>query len=317
MGALFFLSGLLAAGALARRGPGGFARERLLRLGAPLLVFVLLIHPLTVYFLYQHGVFLHSMGLAHFYTGYILLGKVLGGTGPLWFVEALLLFCLAYTLYRAVLPAEADRRGGVPPMGAGLLMLVLATAGGAFLIRLVWPIGSAVLNLQFSFFSSYIVLFILGVRAGERGWLEAMPAASARRWLWAGLAGIPAFFVLMAVTGVSRGRPPLFGGGPHWQAAAYALWESFVAIAMTVGLMDCFRRHGDWDNRFTRFCRANSFRVYLFHTPVLVGLALALAAWQAPMLVKHAVVAPLAIAITLALAGWGLRRIPGLEAITR
>ena len=38
--------------------------------------------------------------------------------------------------------------------------------------------------------------------------------------------------------------------------------------------------------------------------------------WRAPMLAKHAVVAPLAILVTLALAQ-GLRRVPGLAAITR
>jgi peptidoglycan/LPS O-acetylase OafA/YrhL len=317
MGLLFFLSGLLAVGALARRGPGAFTRERLFRLGAPLLVFMLVIHPLTVYFRYGHGLFLHSMGLGPFYAGYLRFGKVLSGTGPLWFVEALLLFCLAYALFRSAFPADAGRRAGVPPGAAVLVGLVLLIAAGAFLIRLVWPIGTAFLNLQFSFFSSYIALFILGVRAGEGRWLESLPAASVRRWLGAGLMGIPTFLVLMAAIGVKHGGLALIGGGPHWQAAAFALWESFVAVAMTVGLVGWFRGHGARDNRFTRFCRANSFRVYMFHTPVLVGLAMALAAWHAPMLAKHAVVAPLAYFITLALAGWGLRRIPGLEPITR
>lgn len=108
----------------------------------------------------------------------------------------------------------------------------------------------------------------------------------------------------------------LWLGGPHWQAATYAVWEGLVAMAMTLGLVGWFQRHGAWDNRFTRGCAADSFRLYVFHTPVLVGLAVALAPWRAPMLAKHAVVAPLAILVTLALAR-GLRRVPGLAAITR
>jgi glucan biosynthesis protein C len=42
LGPLFLVAGWFSARSLARRGPGGFARSRLLRLGVPLLVFVLL-----------------------------------------------------------------------------------------------------------------------------------------------------------------------------------------------------------------------------------------------------------------------------------
>jgi peptidoglycan/LPS O-acetylase OafA/YrhL len=315
MGTLFFLSGLLAAGALARRGPGRFARERLFRLGAPLLLFMLVIHPLTVYAFYDHGRLRHTLGLARFYAGFLLRGKVLSASGPLWFVEALLGFCLVYALFRALRPAPAAGARTAPGSGV-LLLLALGIGAGAFLIRLDWPIGSSFGFLQPCFFASYLVLFGLGIHAGERGWLEALPWTSARRWLTTGLLGIPVFFLLMAASGARSGGPLLWLGGRHWQAAAYALWEGLVAMAMTLGLVGWFRRHGAWDNRFTRACAAHSFRLYVFHTPVLVGLAVALAAWHAPLLAKHAVVAPLAILATLALAQ-GLGRVPGLAAITR
>jgi glucan biosynthesis protein C len=297
MGILFFLSGYLAARALAKHSVGAFVRERLFRLGAPLLLYMLVVHPLTVYLFAGRGRFLHSITFAQFYGGFVREGHVLSATGPLWFAQALLLFCLLYAGFRNFRPATA--RTEAAPRGTTLLLLALATGAGAFLIRLAWPIGTSVLNLQFCFFASYLALFGLGIHAGERRWLEAIPEAASRRWLWAGLAGIPAWFVLIAATGALRGEPPRIEGGLHWQAAAYALWEGFVTIAMSIGLVGLFRRRFNMENRFTRLFSANCFRVYLFHTPVLVAISVALAAWQVPMLAKHAVVAPLAFARSL------------------
>ena len=49
LGPLFLLGGLLAAASLAHKGPGGFARGRLVRLGLPLLAFFGLLDQLTDY----------------------------------------------------------------------------------------------------------------------------------------------------------------------------------------------------------------------------------------------------------------------------
>ena len=52
--ALFFLvAGLLAPGSLDRKGPGRFARDRLVRLGIPLAAFTLVLWPLMAYGLYR------------------------------------------------------------------------------------------------------------------------------------------------------------------------------------------------------------------------------------------------------------------------
>jgi hypothetical protein len=48
MGSFFFIAGLLTPGSLARRGTSGFVRARLVRLGVPLVVWVLVIWPLLM-----------------------------------------------------------------------------------------------------------------------------------------------------------------------------------------------------------------------------------------------------------------------------
>jgi len=49
LGPLFLVAGWFSARSLAHKGAGAFARARLLRLGAPLIVFIFLINPLASY----------------------------------------------------------------------------------------------------------------------------------------------------------------------------------------------------------------------------------------------------------------------------
>src|SRR5271165_7270492 len=83
MGLFFLIAGSLTPGAIARHGSQEFLRERLLRLGAPLLVFILAIGPLTVALAQTvngHPIFVVLAWLA-------IHGVIL--PGPMWFAEAL------------------------------------------------------------------------------------------------------------------------------------------------------------------------------------------------------------------------------------
>ncbi len=311
MGCLFFVAGYFAARALERKGGAAFVRERLFRLGVPLLVYVFVLQPLIMYFLYHFGALMREMSLARWYGVYLTRGLFLGGTGPLWFVEVLLVFCLLYALVRFAV-ARKETRSPMPGTPR-ILGLVAATGLAAFFIRLVFPIGTAVANLQFCYFASYIVLFILGVHAGERGWLTEIPRRTGLRWFTVGLAvGIPAWLLLMGAGGASAGIAS-FNGGWHWQSAAFAVWEAFVALSLSIGMVVFFRTY------FSREAPAlatSSFGIYMFHPPVLIGISLALASWSAPLLAKHLVVAPLAWLAALAVALL-LRRTPVVREIIR
>ena len=109
MGILFLLAGYFAHGSLERRGPAGFLRERLFRLGLPALLYMAALHPLIVFVLnpggYDHG------PLARAYLRYLVSGRFLGGSGPMWFAVALLAFS-------AVLAAWRVLRRPAPAVGA-------------------------------------------------------------------------------------------------------------------------------------------------------------------------------------------------------
>jgi glucan biosynthesis protein C len=315
MGLLFFLAAFFAARSLAKRGAGAFLRERLFRLGLPLLIYVFVIDPFIGYFIMDYDGVRERYALGQAFLGYLASFRWLGSTGPLWFVEALLVLSVIYALVRRILPA-AKKEGSAPRTGT-IALVIAATGLAAFSIRLFQPLGTSVANLQLGYFASYIALFLLGIHAGERGWLLSFPEKAGLRWFgWTLGLGIPLWAVLMVTGGAAKGGIN-FGGGMNWQSFAYAFWEAAVAIGFSLGLVAFFRRFLNQDNRVTRLLADNNFGVYMFHAPVLICVSLALRHWIAPMLVKHVAVAPTAFLLTLALSALVLKRIPGLRSVLK
>jgi surface polysaccharide O-acyltransferase-like enzyme len=94
---------------------------------------------------------------------------------------------------------------------------------------------------------------------------------------WTGLAiSAVATVVLFLPALVLGGKSASWVGGMHWQAAAYALWDSTLAVGMFLCLLVVFRR---WANRagalWSELSR-NQFAVYVLHAPLVVGLTILL-----------------------------------------
>lgn len=312
MGLLFLLSAYLSVGSYDRKGPRAFLRDRFLRLGIPLLIFEFIIHPFQLYPLVKVGAIQiegsFAKQLARYYTSFHL------GSGPLWFVETLLIFALVYAAIRVIRPGpgrDTTKDAPFPPSGV-VLVFALILGGLSFLVRLWHTVGWSFgpLNLQFPFFVQYMAMMIVGVAAYRRNWLTTLPKATG--WLWLGV-GIflivivfPAMFVL---GGALKGNVPLFVGGWHWQALAYALWEQFTGVAMMIGLIVLFRERFNRQGRLAQEASAASYAVYIIHTPVVILLALAVRNVAVYPLLKFVLVALIAIPLCFVV-GALLRRLP-------
>jgi surface polysaccharide O-acyltransferase-like enzyme len=309
MGLLFFIAACFAAKSIAKRGPAAFVKERLFRLGVPLLIYMFIIDPFISYFIMNYDNVRGSAGVGHRFLGYVVSFRWVGSTGPLWFVEALLIFSLLYAAVRAVWPARKE--AAPAPRTLTLIIIIVTTGLAAFSIRIVQPIGTNVANLQLCYFASYVALFLLGLHAGERNWLENYPEKSGMRWFIVVLcAGLPLWVIVVS------GGTQLYGG-LNWQSLAYALWEAFVAIGFSIGLIAFFRKYLDVENAVTKLLAANSFAIYMFHAPILIAISLLVKSWRAPFLLKHVAVAPLAFVATLTFSFLILRRIPGLKSVLK
>src|SRR5690348_13846669 len=128
---LFLAAGLVTPASLDRRGPERFAEGRLLRLGLPFAVFLLL-WPALEYALYRPlGHVRGSLG------GYV--GRTFPDPGPVWFVGLLLIVSLGDAGWRAT--RAADPPAPRPLTTPTLLGIAALIAVGSWLIRLAWAYG--------------------------------------------------------------------------------------------------------------------------------------------------------------------------------
>jgi len=303
MGVFFLLAGYFTPPSLERKGPLRFLGERLLRLGLPLLIYGFVIGPATI------ALARTSDGKPFMETFASLWQRGVFEPGPMWFVEALLIFALAAVIVVA-LAGRSDRREQPFPSNTALAIAALATGAAAFVIRLWWPTGSNILGLQFGYFASYIVLFVFGCMAAAPRWLEHVPEAAMARWrtiMWCALPVLPVFALLGDHVELMRGGPE---GGWTIPAIAYAFWEPLVAWGLILTLLVVFQQHFVQLNRNWRMLTERAYAIYIIHPPVLVAIALQLRGVQAPALIKFVATGTLCCLACFYLAGL-LRHIPG------
>jgi peptidoglycan/LPS O-acetylase OafA/YrhL len=320
MGLLFFISGYFVPGALARRGAGGFLRERWMRLGLPALFYMLVIHPFILLGLNPwHADF----PPAHiYYLHYLETGKFLGSSGPLWFAAALLIFCVVTVLWRQVRPVASERAAttgvAAAPGAAQLWMFGLFLAGATFLMRLVQPLGTNVLNFQLGYFVQYVAAFAAGLAAARQGWLLPLAASvQARRAGWLALIGGPLLLLALVVALLkfpdAANKAPQQGGW-HWQSLALSFWEQLTGLGLSLGLIAFFSRRLNFERPILHWLGERSFAVYVLHAPVLIALMMAFRSLPQVPIALAALLTVSGLVLSFALADLA-RRVPGLRAI--
>jgi len=308
MGLFFLLSGYFTPPAFDRHGAAGFVRERVIRLGIPLLVYFLLLYPLTEALAQTAkgrsfiSVFVYQWMHARFEPG------------PLWFAEALLIFAAVWLVWRLLRKSAPAADRTLFPSNAALLGAVLLTGLAAFLLRLVWPVGVNVGFLQLGYFASYIALFAAGCAAASGKWLERIPAPSKRLWLKVAWIACPILPLAGLVDLHFHVFPGPSEGGLNPQAVLYAFWEPFVALGFILGLLAFFQRHFAVLNRFWASLARRAFLIYIIHPPVLVGVAIAWRDVAAPALLKFLLTGSVACALCYLVAGV-LLRVPAIARI--
>ncbi|HCR14142.1 MAG TPA: acyltransferase family protein [Solidesulfovibrio sp.] len=310
MGTLFALAGYFAANTLERRGSAAFVRGRLLRLGVPTLFYMIVLDPLTFYL--AHAREFHSLGDFTAIYGYFLsTAGILAGTGPMWFALALLLFCLVYAAWHA-LRLAAPATGGPRPLTAQLLVwLIVCSTAGTFALRLAYPIGKTISNLQLGNFAQYSILFIFGILAQTNDWLRTLDARLGRRCLLAVLVGQLAWTGWWLLLGLDE-MAASYQGGPHWQSLFPSLWQSLNSICMTVGLIALCRERWNRQGGLVARMSESAFAVYVFHPPILVALAQLLGPVPLGALPKAALLSALAVPLCF-VAAYGVQRVPLLR----
>lgn len=278
MGVFFLVSGLVVPGSLARRGTRGFVRERLVRLGVPYAVCVLLVWPAVVFAPRRVA------GWQSSYWEMFLGARPFLDAGPLWFVGVLLLYSLGYAAWRAWRPrtrtGDGAPRAPGGDQGRALALLALGISAVTVLVRPVFPFDShQVAELQLWQWPQYLGMFGLGVVAAERGWLRPVAARLRRRCGLVALASAVAWVVLFGVV-VGAGLDPgeaFAGPAWGWAPVMIALIEGPLVVGTSVWLLAVAQRHLDRAPGVRgRALARSAYAAYLVQGFVLVALAVAL-----------------------------------------
>ncbi|WP_431950230.1 acyltransferase family protein [Actinacidiphila sp. bgisy167] len=311
---LFLISGLGARHSLQRRGAGGFARERLLRLGVPLVFATLALNPLPQWLRLRSadaGYHESYLGfLPRFYDvhlepeefPFVVQGEHFE-TGHLWFVVLLLAFSLILVPFHGWLPHERVRR-----IGDRVAEATLHRRGLVFLPAFAFAAICALAQLEEQYAGwhrwSYLLFFVAGFAlAGDDRFRTAMRRdAGTAAWLGALLfaAAGPSFALadepFTEMTALATTSRALFGA---------AGWCLVIAIP---GLLDRRRleqpRAEPNPAPTTRrlvygYLAAAVLPLYVLHQPIVVAVAYFVVGWSAPIVVEYAVLVVIALILTL------------------
>ena len=146
MGFFFLIAGYFVPGSYDRKEGRSFMKHRLVRLGIPLLVFLLVLRPILIAGLYPK---LRAMAAKQGADlPYWLFYLVTWDPGPLWFVEVLLLFSALYVLYRKYCGEDLETQrsdpalaGACAPGIGAFLGFALTLAVLTYLWRFIVPLG--------------------------------------------------------------------------------------------------------------------------------------------------------------------------------
>ncbi len=305
MGLFFLISGLITPGSLARKGPRRFARDRLVRLGIPLVVWVLGIWPALVYVGNRVG-----GNDASYWTQFMDAHPFLDA-GPMWFLEVLLIYSLGYAAWQG-----RPRRAAHPGPGAGepavlpgrtLVLLAAGISIVTVLVRLVFLFDShQVGELQLWQWPQYLAMFALGVVAAQRGWLDPVPDRIRRRSGAAALLATAAFLALLGAV-IAAGLEPGDAFSDlrlHWAPLGLAAIEGPLAVGASLWLLGTAQRHLNRPpGRRGRALARSAYAAFVLQGPVLIGLALALRPIDVPAEIKALTVACAGVLASFAL-GW-------------
>lgn len=258
MSLFFMIAGYFTARSCERSGPVSLAKNRLRRLGVPLLGFTILMILLQVF----------VFGL--FQTG------ELGRAWPVdvihfWFVQHLLLYSLGYAWWQTL------RRGGVhkvssrtsPPRYGIILVFAVGLALAIAIVRIWFDIDEWVYLFGYIRIAPADVprdlgLFLIGALAYRKDWVSRFSSRAGRVWLVIGfaLAGLWYVYELLLAN-------ILVLSDIVWDLL-FPLWESLLCCGMCIGLTVLFRDKVNVQGSFTREMAQSVYAAYMIHIFVVL-----------------------------------------------
>lgn len=313
MGALFLLAGYFTPGSYDRKGASTFLKERLIRIGIPLLVWIFVLNPLC-----NIGLYLEPnprIPLPLTWTNFWQMYPEFVGFGVAWFLALLLIFVVGYALWRRLTANRSSSQSRIyaQPGYVGVGLFIVGLAVVSYVLRTVIPIGRTVLDFPtIAYLPQYLSFFVVGIIAFRGDWFRTIPDKMGKVGFLIAVAATLILFPII-VLGILGGSFRFLGNGT-WPSAVYALWDSAFAVGLCLASITFFRHYFNRQSSVGTFLAQQSYAVYIIHSPIIVLFAYLLHGIAWGPLQKFALAAIIVVPICYA-AAYILRKIPGVSRV--
>lgn len=274
---MFFLSGLFVYPSLTRKGTARFVLDRLVRLGIPFVLGVVLLMPLAYYPVYR----VTSVDPAWSAFWFHWRALPFWPSGPLWFLSVLFACNLVFAALAAAVPGSRERLAalsagaGARPMRflAGLIALTALAYVPLSMIYKPWDwVTYGPFAFQPSFIVPYAIFYLAGICVSahgfDRGLLEA-DGLLARRWpIWL-VGAFAAFLAWIIPTALIVQQVAAWMPGLQIVAdLGSVLASATISFAVTA----LFLRFVAAPSPILGLISVNAYPIYLMHYPFIIWL---------------------------------------------
>ncbi|MFX1590078.1 MAG: acyltransferase family protein [Promethearchaeota archaeon] len=309
LGLFFLLGGYFTPKSYDRKGVRSFWKERLIRLGIPLFLYIVVINPIMIYILSKLGIspwstdpMLTGTFLNYYFSRFLSWENFINFIsfgGPMWFLRVLLIFTAVYTFWRQITKLDSIQRK-IPkkfsiPRYSYLLLLAIGLGCLTFLVRIVFPIDVRPLEIPWGQLIQYLMMFSIGVICIRYLWFERITKKHVKIWLITIIISLVVIYIDFFIAIAKDVDLIDFTGGVNVHAFLFALVDNVICMGVVFVLIKVFYAKFNKQGPILRKLSTSAYHMYLLHPLILVVLSLGFASLSLYPIIKLAIVFPLTV----------------------
>lgn len=310
MGLFFLISGYFTPPSYNRKGFAVFIKDRFIRFGVPLVLFVFTVIPVLEYIKYiiTSG---NKVSFGDFYNYNVLQFRNLP-PGHLWFIEVLLVFSIFYALIRLFIKNSNHEvlKNKILLSNLKIIIFVIFLALFTFLTRIYFKMGEEVFHFQVAYFPQYISLFIIGIIAYHHNWLLNIKDSIGKTWIVIAIADFLLCEIGVGALGL-YGDIKAFQGGFSLQSLFLSFHQAFFCAGMCISMLYIFQKRYDKQGRISKTISGDAYNVYIIHAPIVVFVAILFKGILLHPLIKFIIVSLISLLICFAISHYLIKKVNG------
>ena len=298
----FLISGYFTPGSLDKKGLWIYVKERLIRIGIPLVFFALLIRPPLYYFLHKD-----TLSTQYSFIENIIYLKSVA-PGPAWFLEVLLVFSLAYGLIWWLHKPRARQEKPFPGIAA-ICLFIFVLSVLTFIVRIYLPYQKQIFHLRLGNYADYVAFFAVGIVGYRNKWLDKITDKIGVQWTIITAVAIAAYSAFVIRSWMSNESLAYLQGGTSVKTFLTTWIGTHIGIGTSISLIYLFRKFVNFQTALIKAMAGDAYSAFIFHSPVVGAVSYTIHGLALPFL-KFTGAFVLSTAFCFLMCHYIIRRIP-------